>query len=86
MEVRNITEAATLKSFLHLSYKNAQFLFFVTVLFNIFMRQTMIFGGYTRIYMNQVYMKRHLKHIIGQNEVSQNLYTVNKRNVGLTLD
>ena len=41
MEVRNITKAATFKSFLRLSYKNTQLLFFVTVLFNIFMRQTL---------------------------------------------
>ena len=44
MEVAN---AATVKSFLRLSYKNTQLLFFVTVLFNIFMRKTLIdnFGG-----------------------------------------
>ena len=41
MEVGNITKAATFKSFLHLSYKNKQLVFFVTVLFNIFMRQTL---------------------------------------------
>ena len=41
IEVRNITKAATFKSFLHLSYKNTQLLYFVTVLFNIFMRQTL---------------------------------------------
>ena len=41
MEVGNITKAATFKSFLHLSYKNIKLLFFVTVLFNIFMRQTL---------------------------------------------
>ena len=35
MEVGDITKA------LHLSYKNTQLLFFVTVLFNIFMRQTL---------------------------------------------
>ena len=35
MEDGNITTAATLKNFLHLSYKNA-ITFFVTVLFNIF--------------------------------------------------
>ena len=45
MKVGNITEAATFKSFPHLTYKNAPF--FVTVLFNIFMRQTLTdyFGG-----------------------------------------
>ena len=32
-------KAATSKSFLHLSYKNIQLLFFVTALFNIFMRK-----------------------------------------------
>ena len=37
MELGNITKAA--KCFLHLSYKNTQLLFFVTVLFNKFMRQ-----------------------------------------------
>ena len=41
MEVGNITDAATFKSFLYLSYKNAQLLFPVTALFNIFMRQTL---------------------------------------------
>ena len=41
MEVVNITKAATFKIFLHLIYKNTQLLFFVTVLFNIFMRQTL---------------------------------------------
>ena len=41
MEVGNITKAASFKSFLHLSYKNTQLLFFVTVLFNIFLRQTL---------------------------------------------
>ena len=41
MEVGNVTEAATFKSFLHLSYKNTKLLCFVTVLFNIFMRQTL---------------------------------------------
>ena len=48
MEVGNITKAATFKIFLHLklqkytimlSYKNTRF--FVTVLFNIFMRQAL---------------------------------------------
>ena len=49
MEVGNIAKAATVKSFLRLSYKNT--LFFVTVHFNIFMRQTLTddFGGYTKI-------------------------------------
>ena len=42
MEVENITKAATFKSFLHLSNRNTQLLFFVTVLFNIFIRQTLI--------------------------------------------
>ena len=41
MEVGNVTKVATLKSFFDLSYKNTQLLFFVTVLFNIFMRQTL---------------------------------------------
>ena len=47
MEVGNIANAATVKSFLRLSYKNTQLIFFVTVLFNIFMRKTLIdnFGG-----------------------------------------
>ena len=42
MEVGNITKTATFKSFLHLIYENSQLLFCVTVLFNIFMRQTLI--------------------------------------------
>ena len=41
MEIGNITKAATFKSFLRLSYKNTKLLYFVTVLFNIFMRQTL---------------------------------------------
>ena len=47
MEVGNITKAATFKSFFYLSYKNTKLLCFVTVLFNIFMRQTLTddFGG-----------------------------------------
>ena len=39
MEVGNITKAATFKSFLRLSYKNTKLLYFMTVIFNIFMRQ-----------------------------------------------
>ena len=35
MEVRNITKAATFKSFLYLSYKKTHDYFFVTVLLNI---------------------------------------------------
>ena len=42
MDVDNITKAVTFKGFLHLIYKNTKLLFFVTVLFNIFMRQTNI--------------------------------------------
>ena len=47
MEVKNITKAATLKICPQLSYKNTQLLFFVTMLFNIFMRQILTndFGG-----------------------------------------
>ena len=45
MEVRDITKAATFKTFI--SYNNAKLRFFVTVFFNIFMRQTLTddFGG-----------------------------------------
>ena len=39
MEAGNITKAATFKSFLRLSYKNTKLLYFMTVIFNIFMRQ-----------------------------------------------
>ena len=39
-----ITKDATFKSFLHLSYKNTQLHFFVTVLFNIFLGQTLTDG------------------------------------------
>ena len=48
--VGNITKVAIFKSFLHLIYKNMQ-LFFVTMIFNIFMRKTLTndFGGYTKI-------------------------------------
>ena len=42
MEVKNITKAATFKTFLHLSYKNTQLLFLWTVRFNFFMIQTLI--------------------------------------------
>ena len=38
MKARNIRKAATFKSFIRISYKT----FFVTVLFNIFVRQTLI--------------------------------------------
>ena len=41
LEVGNIIKAATFKNFFPLSYKNTQLLFFVTVPFNIFMRQTL---------------------------------------------
>ena len=40
MEIGNVTKAATFKSFLHQSYKNT-ITFFVTMLFNIFIRQTL---------------------------------------------
>ena len=41
IEVGNITKATTFESFLYLSYKNTQLLVSKTVLFNIFMRQTL---------------------------------------------
>ena len=41
MKVGNITKAAAFKKFFHLSYKSTQILFFVTVLFIFFMRQTL---------------------------------------------
>ena len=41
MEAGNITKASTSKSFLHLIDKYTQLLFFLPVLFNIFMRQTL---------------------------------------------
>ena len=41
MKVENIAKAAAFKSFLDLSYKNTQLLFFMTVLFNIFIKQTL---------------------------------------------
>ena len=41
MEVGNITKAATFKNLLHLNRKNTKLLSFVTVLFNVFMRQTL---------------------------------------------
>ena len=48
-----------LKVFLHLSYKNTQSLFFVTVDFNIFMRQTLTndFLGVTRKCKLRVFFK-----------------------------
>ena len=52
MEVVNITKAATRKSFFQLSYKNTQITFFVTVIFNIFMRKALTddFGGLHKKY------------------------------------
>ena len=41
IKVGNITKAVAFKSFLHLSYKKTELIFIVTVLFNIFMRQTL---------------------------------------------
>ena len=41
MAIGNVSKAATFKSFLHQSYKNKQLLFFVTVIFTYFMRQTL---------------------------------------------
>ena len=40
-EVGNISKAAIFKSFLQLNYKNTKLLYFLTVLFNIFMKQTL---------------------------------------------
>ena len=59
MEVRNIPKAATLKNFVHLSYKNTQLFSFVIVLFNIFMRQTLYqwFLGVTQKYELRVSFK-----------------------------
>ena len=51
MEAGNITKAATSKSFLHSpKLLKHTITFFVTVLFNIIMRQTLTdnFGGYTK--------------------------------------
>ena len=48
MEVGNILKAVTFKSFLHLSYKN---IFLWTVLFNIFMRQTLA-GDFLGLHKN----------------------------------
>ena len=53
MEVGNITKASTFKSFLNLSYKNTQLLFSVTVVFNIFMRQTL--NDFWRLHKNMNY-------------------------------
>ena len=52
MEVVNIAKAATRKSFFQLSYKNTQITFFVTVIFNIFMRKALTddFGGLHKKY------------------------------------
>ena len=41
MEIRNVTKAATFKSFSQLSYKYSQLLFFATVFLIIVMRQTL---------------------------------------------
>ena len=68
MEAGNITKAATFESFLHLSYKSQRDIrgwkhtitFFVTVLFNIFMCQTLtdVFLGVTQKYELRVSFKR----------------------------
>ena len=50
MEVGNITKAATFKSFLHLSYKNAQRRFLWQCLCHYF-HKINIFGGYTKIWI-----------------------------------
>ena len=59
MEVGNITEVAIFKSFLHLSYKNTQLFFFVTVLFNIFHEENVnwLFLGVTEKYGLRVSFK-----------------------------
>ena len=41
MEIGNVSKAATFKSFLHLSYKNTQFLFLRQCFLINFMRQTL---------------------------------------------
>ena len=41
MEIGNIIKAANCKGFIHLNYKTTKLLYFLTVLFNIFMRQTL---------------------------------------------
>ena len=50
MEVVNITKAF----FLHLSYKTTRLLFFVTALFNVFMRQTVIADFWGLHYITQI--------------------------------
>ena len=63
MEVGDITKAATIKSFLDLSCKNTQLLFFVTLVFNIFKRQTVtnVFWGLHKI-MNCAFPLIKLKY------------------------
>ena len=53
MEVGNITRAATFKSFFHLNYKNTQLLFLwqYFLIFSWEKHKTMIFGGYTKIWI-----------------------------------
>ena len=67
MEVENIAKAATFKSFLHLSYKKTEELFFVTVLFNIFIKQTADdFWGLPKNMNSAFPVKRqaHLKNVL----------------------
>ena len=75
MEVGNITKAATFKIFIHLSYKKHTVTFFVTVFFNIFMRQTLTndFWGFYK-HMNCVFplnLSAVLKFAKTQNEPKQ---------------
>ena len=59
MKLEILQKAATFKSFLLLGYKNTQSLFFVTVFFNIFTRQTLTddFRGFTQKYELRVSFK-----------------------------
>ena len=62
MEVGNIKKAATFKSFLHLSYKNLQWLFLWPCFLNIFMRQTFTFLGATQNYELRVSFNAFFGH------------------------
>ena len=61
METEYTTKAATFESSLHISSKNT-IIFFVTVLFNIFMRQTLTddFWGGTQKYELRVSYKKFI--------------------------
>ena len=60
MKIGNVTKAASFKIYLHQSYKNTKFLYFVTVLFNYFYEanSNRLFLGFTQKYELRVSFKK----------------------------